>query len=140
MSTGPKASIEFARIPNERLFYCYVQGIKSNWYSVHLHNDWEGIPCDYHDYTGKDSWEEVAAILNVAEPAFKAQHKYHSDPGDFISVQNVIVLEKFPVERLEQLLVELEPRFTCYSVPKLTRLIMTELVKPRYNMRAVIEF
>lgn len=134
MCTGPTACIETR---NEPLFDCSGRN-EIDWCPVYLNYDWEGIACSYHDNTGKDFWEEATAMLNAAEPAFKARHGHSFYRGDYISVDNVP--EKSQVERFKQFLVEMEPRFTCYSVPKLTWLLKEKLVKPRYGMQAVVEY
>lgn len=125
---------------SKRLFHASThKGLTpgSAWCSVALNDDCEDIACNYSDYTGKDFWTETSAILSAAEPAFKAQYEYHDDTGYYISMRTP---KKSHVKRLKQLLMDLEPRYKGYSVPKLTQLVRVNLSEARYSMRAVIEF
>ena len=123
----------------KRLFHCLQHnGFGEDWCSVRLNECWEDIASNYHDYTGKKFWEEVIAFLNAAEPAFRVGRLYnHDDTGEYIRVRTPT---KSHVEDLKQVLMELEPRYKGYSVPKLTKLVKVNLSEARYSMRAVIEY
>ena len=123
---------------SKRMFYGIQDRFSGDECSVGLTDDWEHISCNYLEYTGMNFWEEVIAFLNAAEPAFRVgcMNKYY-DTGEYISVKTPT---KSHVQRLKQVLMELEPRYKGYSVPKLTQLIKVNLSEARYSMRAVIEY
>lgn len=141
--TDSKASVEsqwWGPSHSERKFlfdFCSLEGFGSDFCDVYLNRDWEHIPCIYREHTGKDLWDDVTAFLNTAEPGFKAHTDYYIDSEPEVHVKTT---KNSYVKRLKQLLVEVEQRYQCYSVPKLTRLIRTRLNQPRFGIRAVIEY
>ncbi|BDA43040.1 hypothetical protein COCOBI_04-0500 [Coccomyxa sp. Obi] len=139
--TGFQSSLDrcslFGR-DTKRLFCSSIhESFSFNWCSISLNEDWEHMPCNYKDHTGKDFWKEASTILNALEPAFKADYHHHYDTGEYIQVNTP---KKSHVKRLKQHLTDLEPRYKGYSVPKLKRLVKVKLREARYSMRAVIEF
>ncbi|BDA43041.1 hypothetical protein COCOBI_04-0510 [Coccomyxa sp. Obi] len=143
--TCSQASIEsdiYSDKHSERLFAFHRHTERAhnggNWCSVALNYGWyDTVTCNYNEYTGKDFWKEVITFLNVAEPAFKACAQDYGDCDFYVHVSTP---KNAHVKHLKQLLIELEPRYIGYSVPKLARLIANKLKRPRFSMRAVIEF
>lgn len=116
---------------------CDAGGYGMDFCYVYLNYDWEHIACNYRDYTGKGMWDDIAAFLNAAEPIFNA-HAVRCDDGS--REVHVDTPKRSHVKHLKQLLVELERRYQGYSVPKLMRLIKDRLYRPKFSMRAMIEF
>lgn len=80
----------YGYIHMKRLFsfhpQCSRYNSNINWCSVQLNYTWEDIVRDYHDYTGKDFWDDVLTCLNAADPAFEARAGDNYDVEFFLYV------------------------------------------------------